>query len=118
MCPGVLTCEVLLVLVHALALHLHHPPLDAPVADVTEVLHVLLHPLRDGVGHHGREAAFALLKVLVVLHLQSQRIVIPQLWLSQSQQSPIPNSLQHYKPGSPHLVGHLVLAARWVYFCI
>lgn len=77
MCPGFLTSEVLLVLVHTFPLHLHHPPLDAPVADVTEVLHVLLHALRDGVGHHGREAPFALLKVLVVLHLQFQMIVIP-----------------------------------------
>lgn len=50
--------------------HLDHAPLDSTVADVTEVLGVLLHTLRDQVGDGGREAALGLLKVLVVAHLE------------------------------------------------
>lgn len=52
-------------------LHLHHTPLDAAVVDVAEVLGVLLHALCHQVGGGGSEAALALLKVLVVSHLES-----------------------------------------------
>lgn len=52
-------------------LHLHHTPLDATVADVAEVLGVLLHALCHRVRGGGSKAALALLKVLVVSHLES-----------------------------------------------
>lgn len=52
-------------------LHLHHTPLDAAVADVAEVLGVPLHALCHRVRGGGSEAALALLKVLVVSHLES-----------------------------------------------
>lgn len=61
---------LLVVLYGAPPLHLHHAPLDAAVADVTEVLRVSLHALRHGVGGCGSEAALALLKVFVVFHLK------------------------------------------------
>lgn len=51
-------------------LHLHHAPLDAAVADVAEVLGVPLDALGHRVGGGGREAALALLKVLVVPDLE------------------------------------------------
>lgn len=47
-------------------LHLHHAPLDAAVADVTEVLGVPLDAVGHRVGGGGGEAALVLLKVLVV----------------------------------------------------
>lgn len=62
---------LLVVLDGASPLHLHHAPLDAAVADVAEVLRVLLHALRHGVRGGGGEAALALLKVLVVSHLEN-----------------------------------------------
>lgn len=52
-------------------LHLHHTPLDATVANVAEVLGVLLHALGHQVRGGGSEAALVLLKVLVVSHLES-----------------------------------------------
>lgn len=51
-------------------LHLHHAPLDAAVADVAEVLGVLLDAVDHRVGGGGGEAALALLKVLVVPDLE------------------------------------------------
>lgn len=50
-------------------LHLHNSSLDATVADVTEVLSVLLHTVSHWVSHSRCEAALALLKVLVVSDL-------------------------------------------------
>lgn len=61
---------LLIVLLCASPLHLHHTSLDAAVADVTEVLGVLLHALSDGVRDGGGEAALTLLKVLVVSDLR------------------------------------------------
>lgn len=64
---------LLVVLDGALLLHLHHTPLDAAVADVAEVLGVLLHALHHQVRGGGSEAALVLLKVLVVFHLESTK---------------------------------------------
>lgn len=66
------TCEVvqLLILFYALSFYFHHFSLNASVADVTEIMHVLLHTLCYRVSNHWCEAAFALLKVFVVLHLE------------------------------------------------
>lgn len=61
---------LLIVLLGASPLHLHHTSLDAAVADVTEVLGVPLHALSDGVSDGGGEAALTLLKVLVVSDLR------------------------------------------------
>lgn len=60
----------LVVLDGASPLHLHHTPLDAAVVDVTKVLGVPLHALGHGVRDGRGEAAFVLLKVLVVSHLE------------------------------------------------
>lgn len=54
--------------------HLHHTSLDAPVADVTEVLGVSLHALSYGVRDGGGEAALTLLKVLVVSDLKGPTV--------------------------------------------
>lgn len=68
-CDG--TSDGLLVVLHgAPPLHLHHTPLDATVADVTEVLRVPLHALRHGVRGCGSETALAFLKVFMVFHLR------------------------------------------------
>lgn len=70
-CGGGATCDGLLVMLNSSPpLHLHHTPLDAAVADITEVLHVLLHALGNGVSHHRREATFLLFEVLVVPYLE------------------------------------------------
>lgn len=61
---------LLVVLDGASPLHLHHAPLDATVADVAEVLGVPLHALCHQVRGGGSEAALALLKVLVISHLE------------------------------------------------
>lgn len=50
-------------------LHFHNTPLNATVADITEVLSVSLYTLGHQVSGCGNEAAFTLLKVLVVLYL-------------------------------------------------
>lgn len=60
---------LLVVLDGAPPLHLHHAPLDAAVADVAEVLGVPLDTVGHRVAGGGREAALALLKVLVVSDL-------------------------------------------------
>lgn len=65
-------------------LHFHHTPLNAAVADVTEVLSDSLHTLSHKVSGCGNEAALTLLKVLVVLHLWGRFIF-----------SIIPNVLRH-----------------------
>lgn len=62
---------LLVVLDGAPPLHLHHAPLDAAVADVAEVLGVLLDAVGHRVGGGGGEAALALLKVLVVPDLKA-----------------------------------------------
>lgn len=70
MSGGGLTGDGLLVVLHGTSpLHLHHTPLDATVADVAEVLRVLLHALRHRVRDGGSKAALALLKVFVVFYL-------------------------------------------------
>lgn len=69
------TCHSFLVLVIPFLFHFHHFPLNAPVANVTEVLHVLLHSLSDGVRHHRREAALVFLKVFMILHLKFHEFV-------------------------------------------
>lgn len=58
------------------SLHLHHTPLDAAVADVAEVLRVLLYTLSYGVRGGGSEASLALLKVLMVSHLKRFHLFI------------------------------------------
>lgn len=66
-----LTCEILLVLVHTLSLHFYYSPLNASVADVTEVLHVLFHTFCNGVSNYRCESTFVFLKIFMVFHLQS-----------------------------------------------
>lgn len=56
-------------------LHLHNSSLDATVADVTEVLSVLLYTVSHWVSHSLCEAALALLKVLVVSNLLYQILI-------------------------------------------
>ena len=68
-----LTCQVLLVLVHALLLHFYHSSLNAPIADVTEVVHVLLHTFCNGVSDYRCESTFVFLKILVVFHLSWEK---------------------------------------------
>lgn len=69
-----LTCQIiLLVLVHALLLHFYHSSLNASVADVTEVLHVLLHTFCNGVSDYRCESTFVLLKVFMVFHLSWEK---------------------------------------------
>lgn len=66
------TSDGLLVMLQgAPPLHLHHAPLDAAVADVAKVLHVLLHAVSHRVRGGGSKAALALLKVLVVSYLEN-----------------------------------------------
>ncbi len=65
------TSDGLLVMLNGTSpLHLHHTPLDAAVADVAEVLGVLLHALCHWVRGGGSEASLALLEVLMVSHLE------------------------------------------------
>lgn len=63
-------------------LHLHHAPLDATVVDVAEVLGVPLHALCHQVRGGGSEAALALLEVLMVSHLESERSLYIYLWIN------------------------------------
>lgn len=72
----VVTSDGLLIVLYGTSpLHLHHAPLDATVADVAEVLRVLLHTLCHNISGGGSEAALALLKVLVVSHLKCTNTV-------------------------------------------
>lgn len=61
----------MVVLYCASPLHLHHTSLDAPVVNVTEVLHVFLHTVSHKVRGGGSEAALGFLKVLMIPHLKS-----------------------------------------------
>lgn len=70
LCFNELTSDGFLVMLYSTSpLHFHHTPLNAAVADVTEVLSVSLYALSHKVSGGGNEAALTLLKVLVVLHL-------------------------------------------------
>lgn len=70
LCFNELTSDGLLVMLYSTSpLHFHHAPLNAAVADVTEVLSVPLYTLSHEVSGGRSEAALTLLKVLVVLHL-------------------------------------------------
>ena len=53
----------------------YHFPLNTPVANVTEVLCVLLHSLSDGVCHHRCEATLVFLKVFMILHLKFHEFI-------------------------------------------
>lgn len=84
-----LTCQVLLVLVHALLLHFYHSSLNAPIADVTEVVHVLLHTFCNGVSDYRCESTFVFLKILVVFHLSWEKkksvVLLSSEFLAESQ---------------------------------
>lgn len=83
-CYNELTSGGFLVVLYSTSpLHFHHTPLNAAVANVTEVLGVSLYTLSHKVSDGGSEAAFILFKVLVVVHLWGSNIlsVIPVLYV-------------------------------------
>lgn len=85
LCFTELTSGGFLVMLYSTSpLHFHNTPLNATVADVTEVLSVSLYTLGHQVSDGRSEASLILLKVLVVLYLRDKRIirVIPDVLTS------------------------------------